>query len=359
MRFVDEAVIEVAGGAGGNGCLSFRREKFVERGGPDGGDGGDGGCVYLCAHEALNTLVDFRFQPRFKAANGEAGKGRQQTGASGEDLRIPVPCGTLIADELTCEHLGDLTNPGDSLLVARGGHHGLGNVRFKSSTNRTPRRTTQGTPGEQRTLRLELRLVADVGLLGAPNAGKSSLITRVSEARPKIAEYPFTTLEPGLGVVRLNHAQSLVMADIPGLIEGSHEGAGLGLKFLRHLSRTSMLLHLVDIAPMDGADPLVRIDAIEAELMEFSDHFRDVPIWLVFNKIDLLASDAREAVRARTASVLPAARRVFYISAATGEGLSTLLNALAQHMQAQSSREEDDEELASANKPTYSDSCDE
>lgn len=358
MRFVDEAVIEVAGGSGGNGCLSFRREKFVERGGPDGGDGGDGGSVYLCVREALNTLVDFRFQPRFKASNGEAGKGRQQTGATGEDLHIPVPCGTLISDELTGERLGDLTKPGESLLVARGGRHGLGNLRFKSSTNRSPRRTTQGTSGESRTLRLELRLMADVGLLGAPNAGKSSLLTRVSEARPKIADYPFTTLEPGLGVVRLGYAQSLVMADIPGLIEGSHQGAGLGLKFLRHLSRTSMLLHLVDAAPTDGADPLQSIAAIEAELVEFSDHFRDVPVWLVFNKIDVLASEAREAVQKRVGSAF-STRRVFYISAATGEGVSVLLNALAQHMENQSSQVQDHGSVASAREMASSGSSDE
>ena len=332
MRFVDEAVIEVSGGSGGNGCLSFRREKFVERGGPDGGNGGDGGSVYLFAREALNTLVDFRFQPRYSAANGAAGKGRQQTGASGEELRIPVPCGTVVSDENTGERLGDLTKPNDSLLVAAGGRRGLGNTRFKSSTNRAPRRTTKGTPGEQRALRLELRLMADVGLLGAPNAGKSSLLARVSEARPKVADYPFTTLEPGLGVVRLGYARSLVMADIPGLIEGSHQGAGLGLKFLRHLSRTSMLLHMVDIAPVDGADPLQRIGAIESELLSFSESFRDVPIWLVFNKIDLLTGETLRDFMGVAEARLPS-RQLFFLSAATGKGIPELLGALSQHMQ--------------------------
>lgn len=332
MRFVDEAVIDVAGGSGGSGCLSFRREKFVERGGPDGGDGGDGGSVYLCAREALNTLVDFRFQPRYSASNGEAGRGRQQTGASGVDLSIPVPCGTMVSDEVTGEPLGDLTRPGESLLVAKGGRHGLGNTRFKSSTNQAPRRTTKGTLGEKRTLRLELRLMADVGLLGAPNAGKSSLLSRVSEANPKIADYPFTTLEPGLGVVRLGYARSLVMADIPGLIEGSHQGAGLGLKFLRHLSRTSMLLHIVDIAPLEGGDPLQRIDALEAELMAFSDQFHAVPIWLVLNKIDVLALKARKAISQRAEATFPL-RQIFLISAATGEGIPSLLDALSQHLQ--------------------------
>lgn len=332
MRFVDEAVIEVTAGSGGDGALSFRREKFIERGGPDGGDGGDGGDVYLYACEALNTLVDFRFQPRYAASNGRAGSGRQRTGARGADLRIPVPCGTLVSDDVTAEQIGDLTEDGSALLVAAGGRRGLGNTRFKSSTNRAPRRTTKGTVGEHRKLRLELRLMADVGLLGAPNAGKSSLLNRVSDARPKVADYPFTTLEPCLGVVRLGFARSLVLADIPGLIEGSHQGAGLGLKFLRHLSRTSMLLHLVDIAPSDGGDPLRSIRSIEAELMSYSSAFKNVPIWVVFNKIDLLDETARNFFMEKAKSLLPM-RRLYFVSAITGEGVQPLLNAAGEELQ--------------------------
>lgn len=331
MQFVDEAVIEVSAGAGGHGALSFRREKFVERGGPDGGDGGNGGDVYLVATEALNTLVDFRFQPRYAAANGESGAGRQKTGACGEDLLIPVPLGTTVRDDETGEEIGDLTEDASRLIVANGGHRGLGNTRFKSSTNRAPRRTTPGKPGEKRRIRLELRLMADAGLLGAPNAGKSSFLSRVSDARPKIADYPFTTLQPCLGVVRMDFAQSLVIADIPGLIEGSHHGAGLGLKFLRHLSRTRMLLHLVDVLPVDGVDPLARIDAIEHELMQFSHAFREVPIWLVFNKIDLLDGHARRELASKAADAFPARRR-FSISTITGEGVSDLLLALASDL---------------------------
>lgn len=332
MRFVDEAVIEVTAGSGGDGALSFRREKFIERGGPDGGDGGDGGDVYLCACEALNTLVDFRFQPRYVAQNGEAGSGRQRTGARGEDLNIPVPCGTIVGDDCTEEEIGDLIEDGSTLLVAAGGRRGLGNTRFKSSTNRAPRRTTKGRAGEQRKLRLELRLMADVGLLGAPNAGKSSLLNRVSDARPKVADYPFTTLEPCLGVVRVGFAQSLVLADIPGLIEGSHQGAGLGLKFLRHLSRTSMLLHLVDIAPIDGGDPLKHIHAIEAELFSYSAAFESVPIWVVFNKIDLLDAHARKHFKEKASTLLPT-RHLYFISAATGEGVQPLLYAAGEALQ--------------------------
>ena len=332
MRFVDEAVIEVTAGSGGDGALSFRREKFIERGGPDGGDGGDGGDVYLYACQALNTLVDFRFQPRYAASNGEAGSGRQRTGARGEDLRIRVPCGTIVSDNLTDEEIGDLVEDGSTLLVAAGGRRGLGNTRFKSSTNRAPRRTTKGTTGEQRTLRLELRLMADVGLLGAPNAGKSSLLNRVSDARPKVADYPFTTLEPCLGVARLGYAQSLVLADIPGLIEGSHQGAGLGLKFLRHLSRTSMLLHLVDIAPVDGSDPLQNIQSIESELLSYSSAFESVPIWVVFNKIDLLDERGRTQFMERVKTLLPS-RQLYFVSAATGEGVEPLLYAASEALQ--------------------------
>ncbi len=340
MRFVDEAVIEVTAGAGGDGALSFRREKYIERGGPDGGDGGDGGDIYLCACEALNTLVDFRFQPRYAASNGAAGSGRQKTGARGEDLSIPVPCGTIISDDSTGEEIGDLTENGSTLLVAAGGRHGLGNTRFKSSTNRAPRRVTKGTAGDERRLRLELRLLADVGLLGAPNAGKSSFLNRVSDARPKVADYPFTTLEPCLGVVRLDYARSLVIADIPGLIEGSHQGAGLGLKFLRHLSRTSMLLHLIDIAPIDGGEPLESIRAIEAELMSYSSAFEQVPIWVVFNKIDLLDEAARHLFIEQASVALPQ-RRLFFISVATGEGVQALLFSLGEELAQRAALRED------------------
>ena len=333
MRFVDESVIEVSAGCGGNGALSFRREKFVERGGPDGGDGGNGGDVYLVATDALNTLVDFRYSPSFAAVNGESGAGRQKTGARGDDLLIPVPCGTTVSDDETGERIGDLTEDASRLLVAAGGRRGLGNTRFKSSTNRAPRRTTSGKPGEKRRLHLELRLMADAGLLGAPNAGKSSFLARASDARPKVADYPFTTLEPCLGVVRLGHAQSLVLADIPGLIEGSHQGAGLGLKFLKHLSRTRMLLHLIDVLPVAGDDPLARIEAIEHELMCYSGSFREEPIWLVFNKIDLLAASARAEFAERAKSALPS-RRQFFISTVTGEGVSELLFALGEELQA-------------------------
>jgi len=323
VQFVDEAVIEISAGSGGHGCVSFRREKFVERGGPDGGDGGNGGDVYLVASEALNTLVDFRYTPSYAAANGGSGAGRQKTGARGNDLRIPVPCGTSVSDEDTKEAIGDLTEDASDLLVAAGGRRGLGNTRFKSSTNRAPRRTTRGKPGEVRRLRLELRLMADAGLLGAPNAGKSSFLTRVSDARPKVADYPFTTLEPCLGVVRIGHAASFVIADIPGLIEGSHQGAGLGLKFLRHLSRTRMLLHLVDAYDQ----PLQQVETIENELFAYSGEFRDVPIWLVFNKIDLLGDAARAELSERAKYAFPA-RQQFFISSLSGEGVSDLLFSL-------------------------------
>ena len=270
MKFVDEATIKVEAGRGGNGCLSFRREKYIEKGGPDGGDGGDGGSIYLVADDALNTLVDFRFQPNYRAEKGEHGKGSDRTGAGGKDLHVRVPLGTSVYDDETEAYLGDVSEAGDVLLVARGGKHGLGNVRFKSSTNRAPRQTTPGEPGELRQLRLELKLIADVGLLGMPNAGKSTLISAVSAARPKVADYPFTTLTPNLGVVRLDHEQSFVIADIPGLIEGAADGAGLGVQFLKHLARTRLLLHLVDVAPIDGTDPVENCRKIEAELARYS-----------------------------------------------------------------------------------------
>ena len=293
MKFVDEATIRVQAGDGGAGCISFRREKFVPRGGPDGGDGGRGGDVVLRASASTNTLVDFRVNRRYRAQNGEPGRGRQCSGHGGVDLEVVVPVGTVVLDEDTGERLGDLSEPDQRLLVAQGGRGGLGNEHFKSSTNRAPRRRTLGTPGEARTLRLELSLIADVGLLGSPNAGKSTLIRALSAARPKVAEYPFTTLHPHLGVVRVGDQQSFVMADIPGLIEGAAEGAGLGIRFLRHLQRTRLLLHLVDMAPMEG-DPVVDARAIAGELAKFSAELASRPRWLVLNKADLLSADQVE-----------------------------------------------------------------
>ena len=265
MKFVDEATIEIQAGKGGDGCMSFRREKFIPFGGPDGGDGGHGGSIYLIADPGLNTLVDFRYKRLFRAQKGEHGKGSNCTGKKGEDLYIRVPVGTLVFDKETEENLGDLATIHQTLLVAQGGQAGLGNARFKSSTNRAPRRTTSGTPGEIRFLRLELQVLADVGLLGLPNAGKSTFISAVSAARPKIADYPFTTLQPHLGVVTIDYDQSFVIADIPGLIAGAADGVGLGIRFLKHLSRTRLLLHLVDIAPLEG-DPVADAIAIVQEL---------------------------------------------------------------------------------------------
>ncbi len=339
MKFVDEATIKVEAGKGGNGCLSFRREKFIERGGPDGGDGGDGGSVYLIGDEALNTLVDFRFQPNYRAQKGEHGKGSDRTGASGDDLRVRVPCGTSVFDDDTDEYLGDVNEVGDSLLVARGGTHGYGNTRFKSSTNRAPRKTTPGVPGESRSLRLELKLIADVGLLGLPNAGKSTLISRVSAARPKIADYPFTTLVPNLGVVSVDLDNSFVIADIPGLIEGAAEGAGLGMQFLKHLSRTRVLLHLLDIAPVDGSDPVTRCRTIEAELAKYSEGIADKPRWLVFTKLDLMPPDEAEARMQEIADQL-GVDDYFGISAVAGTGVDELMQSVAAYL-AESQDEED------------------
>jgi GTP-binding protein len=297
MKFVDEAVIRVQAGNGGAGCVSFRREKFVPRGGPDGGDGGKGGDVFLRTSRSTNTLVDFRVNRRYRAQNGEGGQGRQCSGRGGEDLEIVVPVGTIVFDADTEERLGDLSQADARLRVAAGGRGGLGNEHFKSSVNRTPRRRTLGKSGESRTLRLELSLIADVGLLGSPNAGKSTLIRALSAARPKVADYPFTTLHPHLGVVRVADQQSFVMADIPGLIEGAAEGAGLGVRFLRHLQRTRLLLHIVDMAPIEG-DPVDDARAIAGELAKFSADLANRPRWRVLNKEDLLpAADAEARAR--------------------------------------------------------------
>lgn len=331
MKFVDEAIIKVEAGHGGHGCLSFRREKFVPRGGPDGGDGGDGGSIYLEANPNLNTLIDFRYQRRYKAQNGQPGMGSNCTGKHGEDLFIQVPVGTLVYDIDSGERLGDIGHAGARLLIARGGFHGLGNTRYKSSVNRAPRQTTRGTPGEARHLRLELRVLADVGLLGLPNAGKSTLIRAVSSAKPKVADYPFTTLHPGLGLVRVAAHKSFVMADIPGLIEGAAEGAGLGHRFLKHLSRTCVLLHVIDVAPLDDSDPVVSAKAILNELNAFDPALLDKPRWLVLNKIDMLPDPKEQAACIqRIIDGLAWQGPVYPISAIRAEGTQTLCYDLMQ-----------------------------
>jgi len=334
MKFVDEATITVIAGKGGDGCLSFRREKFIPYGGPNGGDGGDGGSIYLRADTDLNTLIDFRFKRLFRAKHGEHGKGSECTGKKGQDLYIKVPAGTLVFDEETEEFLGDLIKPGQTLLVAKGGEHGLGNVHFKSSTNRAPRRITKGTPGEERKLRLELQILADVGLLGLPNAGKSSFIRAVSAARPKVADYPFTTLRPHLGVVSMD--RSFVIADIPGLIEGAAEGVGLGIQFLKHLSRTHLLLHIVDVAPLDS-EPVKDILSIIQELENYSTELATRERWLVLNKVDLLPPDEQVQPEA-IIKELDWQGRVFQISALSGQGCRELCYSIMQYLEEQSIR---------------------
>src|ERR1700728_2610264 len=336
MKFIDEATVRVQAGNGGRACASFRREKFVPFGGPDGGDGGLGGSVYLKAVEGMNTLADYRISRVFKGQTGESGSGNDCTGHRGQDVYVPVPVGTVISDVATGEQLGDLMTDGETLLVARGGKGGWGNTRFKSSTNRTPRKFGPGLPGEKRELALELKFIADVGLLGLPNAGKSTLIRAVSAARPKVADYPFTTLYPNLGVVSAGPGRSFVMADIPGLIEGAAEGAGLGIRFLKHLQRTRVLLHLVDLQPPDpDADPVRDARAIVGELRKFSKELAAKPRWLVINKRDLLppaeaaarAKDIVRRLRFRGPRVL--------ISAATGRGTRELAEALMTFLEQQ------------------------
>ena len=335
MKFVDEATIEVEAGDGGNGVATFRREKFIPRGGPDGGDGGDGGSVWLVADENLNTLVDFRYRRSHRAERGENGKGRQMYGRKGGDLHVRVPPGTRVSDADTGELLGELVRHGQTLLVARGGRRGIGNVHFKSSTNRAPRQFTHGTPGERRALHLELLLLADVGLLGMPNAGKSSLIARISSARPKIADYPFTTLYPNLGVVRVDHERSFVIADVPGLIEGAAEGAGLGVRFLKHLSRTRLLLHLVDIAQLDpAADPAADVRGILRELEKFGGDLAGRERWLVLNKVDLLPADELAARRQLLLDELRWDGPVHCVSALSGEGTQALVYDLMARLEA-------------------------
>ena len=374
MKFVDEAKIEVLAGKGGAGCLSFRREKYIEFGGPDGGDGGDGGSVYLVGDGALNTLIDFRYQRIFKARNGQPGMGRQRTGRSGEDLEIRVPVGTVVDDTDTGERIGEVLREGERLLVAQGGVHGLGNERFKSSVNRAPRKTTPGTPGEQRTLHLELRLLADVGLVGLPNAGKSTLIRQVSAARPKVADYPFTTLKPELGVVRVTAGRAFVVADIPGMIAGAHEGVGLGLAFLKHVSRCRLLLQVIDASGLTGAEAMAEaFGIVERELAAYPMPDGGPPLaererWVVLNKLDLIGGQAVEPAApesdergttvadvrlpATTADPVVAEFRrssgwtgpVFGVSALSGAGCRALMNAVAQRL---------DELAPSGDTPSY------
>lgn len=327
MQFIDEATITVQAGNGGGGCLSFRREKYIERGGPDGGNGGDGGDVYLLGDESLNTLIDFQYQPQYRAKKGENGGGRNKTGAGGESIYIKVPIGTTVVDEDTQEVLYDIEKVGEKALVARGGRRGVGNAAFKSSTNRSPRQTTPGEPGEYRSLRLQLKLIADVGLLGRPNAGKSTLISRVSAARPKIADYPFTTLTPSLGIVKVALDSSFVMADIPGLIEGASDGVGLGTRFLRHVARCKVLLHLVDVNPEDASDPVTNISMIEEELARYSPYLIQRPIWIILSKIDQLQADEIENLLERIKISHPG-REVEMISSHAGQGIDVLLNKL-------------------------------
>ncbi len=333
MNFVDEATIKVHAGNGGSGMVSFRREKFIPFGGPDGGDGGTGGSIYVTAQPGLNTLADFRYRRTFKAGNGEPGGSADCSGKGGGDLEVVVPVGTVVYDVDTDETLGDLAHAGERILVARGGRGGLGNQHFKSSTNRSPRRATTGYPGEKRELRLELKLIADVGLLGLPNAGKSTLISVVSAARPRVADYPFTTLHPNLGVVYVGEQKSFVMADIPGLIEGAAEGAGLGIRFLKHLQRTRLLLHLVDIAPPDPeADPVKDARAIAAELKKFSPELAVRERWLVLNKLDLLPPADGEKRCREIVRRLRWKGPVFRMSGATHVGTRELCQAVMRRL---------------------------
>ena len=334
MKFVDEAIIRVEAGNGGNGCVSFRREKYIPKGGPDGGDGGDGGSVFLVAESGLNTLIDFRHRRIHRAQHGRPGRGRNCTGHGGEDCLIKVPVGTRVSDQETDEPIGELLQHGQRLRVAQGGFHGIGNARFKSSTNRTPRQFTPGTPGEQRMLKLELILLADVGLLGMPNAGKSSLIRKVSSARPKVADYPFTTLYPNLGVVRVDAGRSFVIADVPGVIEGAAEGAGLGIRFLKHLDRTRLLLHVIDIAPSDTArDPALDARQIVDELKKFGGDLATKERWLVLNKIDLLPAEELEARRDALLQALQWDGPVYFVSALSGQGTQTLMGDLMSRLE--------------------------
>lgn len=345
MKFVDEAKIKVEAGKGGNGCVSFRREKYIPKGGPDGGDGGDGGSVYLVANDSINTLIDFRYIRNYKADNGQGGMGSNCTGKSADDLLIAVPVGTIVRDINTDEIIGDLTQHNQKLLVAQGGFHGLGNTRYKSSTNRAPRQCTPGSPGEMRELHLELKVLADVGLLGMPNAGKSTLIRAISAAKPKVADYPFTTLHPNLGVVSVESTRSFVVADIPGLIEGASEGAGLGIRFLKHLSRTGLLLHLVDMAPLnEEISPADEVRKIEIELGKFSDELIKRDRWLILNKVDLIDEDERDARCQAVIDELNWQAPVFRISALVKQGTNELCYKIMEYLEEKRRAVEKDEE---------------
>ena len=372
MKFIDEARIEVMAGKGGNGASSFRREKFVPFGGPDGGDGGRGGSVFAVADENVNTLVEYRFVKKYLAQNGERGRGADCYGKGGDDIELRMPVGTVITDAVTGELVADLTHHGQRIVLAKGGRGGLGNIHFKSSTNRAPRQSTPGEPGEQRTLKLELKVLADVGLLGMPNAGKSTFIRSVSAARPKVADYPFTTLHPNLGVVRLDDTRSFVIADIPGLIEGAAEGAGLGHRFLKHLQRTGLLLHLVDVAPFDPeVDPVREAHAIVEELRKFDEGLYNKPRWLVLNKLDMLPEEERALT---VSAFLEAygwpktepddrygfdmdAPRVFTISALTGEGTRDLVYAIMGYLDVRRKQEREAAEAEAERQKTLADSA--
>jgi len=334
MKFVDEATIDIAAGAGGAGCMSFRREKFIPFGGPNGGDGGRGGSVFAVADRNINTLIDYRYARRHEARNGEAGRGSDQFGAASEDIVLRMPVGTIVRDFETDEVLAELLDPEVQVLLAKGGDGGFGNLHFKSSTNRAPRQKTPGWPGEARKIKLELRVLADVGLLGMPNAGKSTLITAISNARPKIADYPFTTLHPNLGVVRAGPERSFVVADLPGLIEGAADGAGLGHLFLRHLQRTRLLLHIVDMAPFDGVDPVAQAKAIIKELRKYDESLYQKPRWIVLNKLDMLSAETRDVLVKDFVKRMRWKGPVFQVSALAREGLGPMVQAIYEHVAA-------------------------
>ncbi len=331
MKFIDESIIHVRAGNGGSGCLSFRREKYIPNGGPDGGDGGDGGSVFLEASEGINTLIEFRYKSSYSAKNGQPGMGKNRSGLSSDDLVIPVPVGTLVHDHDTAEVIADLVSAGQRVCVAKGGFHGLGNARFKSSVNRSPRKTTKGTEGDSRNVKLELKLLADVGLLGFPNAGKSSFIHAVSNARPKVADYPFTTLKPSLGVVRIEEFRSFVVADIPGLIEGAHKGVGLGLRFLKHLSRTRLLLHFVDLAD-ELQDPVESIRCLQQELINYDSDLAQRPQWLILNKSDLLSAEIAQERMQHIIDELSWQQPAFLLSALARQGTTLLCQKIMQFL---------------------------
>ena len=335
MKFVDEATIDIAAGAGGAGCMSFRREKFIPFGGPNGGNGGSGGSVFAVADRNINTLIDYRYARRHEARNGEAGRGSDQFGAASEDIVLRMPVGTIVRDFETDEIIAELLEPDVKTLLCKGGDGGFGNMHFKSSTNRAPRQKTPGWPGEAKKVKLELRVLADVGLLGMPNAGKSTLITAISNARPKIADYPFTTLHPNLGVVRAGPERSFVVADLPGLIEGAAEGAGLGHLFLRHLQRTRLLLHVVDMAPFDGVDPVAQAKSIIQELRKYDESLYQKPRWIVLNKLDMVPAEERAARVKDFVKRLRWKAPVFSISALAREGLDPMVQAIYEHVAAQ------------------------